>query len=315
VAEVAPLVPCPPASRRRLTFAVRKTAGGVVLGFNQALSHHIVPVESCPIAVPAIESALGDLHEMASAIAATPKPFRLTVTATASGLDLAAEGSGRLSDASRLQASRLVREKGFARLAIDGEVVIEPRRPLVSFGGVPVAPPPGAFLQAVAEADEAMAALVSSHLAGARKLVDLFAGCGTFALRLAQGAAVHAVESDRPALAALDGAARNAGGLKPVSTEARDLFRRPLLARELDAFGGLVFDPPRAGAEAQSREIARSRVPLVAAVSCNPTTLARDLAILIEGGYKIMRMVPIDQFLWSPHVEVVALLEKVGKRR
>lgn len=314
-AEVAPLVPCPQASRRRLAFAVRKTTAGVLFGFNQALSHRIVPIEVCPIAVSAIQGALADLREMASAIAATQKAFRLTVTATVSGLDLAAEGSGPLSGALRLRASQLVREKGFARLAVDGEVIIEPRRPLVTFGAVAVAPPPGAFLQAVEAAEEKMAALVCGHLAGARNAVDLFAGCGTFALRLAQGAKVHAVESDRASLAALDVAARNAAGLKPVGTEARDLFRRPLRARELDAFGGLVFDPPRAGAEAQSREIANSHVPLVAAVSCNPVTLARDLAILTEGGYRIVHVVPIDQFLWSPHVEVVALLEKKPKRR
>ena len=160
-----------------------------------------------------------------------------------------------------------------------------------------------------------MAALVTGHLAGAKRTADLFSGSGTFALRLAARAAVHAVESDAASLAALDRAARFAGGLRQVTTERRDLFRRPLLARELERFDGLVFDPPRAGAEDQSKQIARSAVLRVAAVSCNPVTLARDLAILIAGGYRVASVTPIDQFLWSGHVEAVALLEKPGRRR
>ena len=182
------------------------------------------------------------------------------------------------------------------------------------FGGVPVALPPGAFLQAVAEAEGAMAALVGEHLNGAKRIADLFAGCGAFSLRLAEKAAVHAVEGDAASLAALDRAARHAPGLKPVTVERRDLFRRPSTAKELDRFDGLVFDPPRAGAEAQSREIAKSNVGRVAAVSCNPATLARDLTILLAGGYRLLSVTPIDQFLWSSHVEAVALLEKPKRR-
>ncbi|MGN6468566.1 MAG: class I SAM-dependent RNA methyltransferase, partial [Rhizobiaceae bacterium] len=146
------------------------------------------------------------------------------------------------------------------------------------------------------------------------RVADLFSGAGAFALRLARGAEVHAVEADAASLAALDRGFRFATGLRRVTIERRDLFVRPVTAKELNAFGGLVFDPPRAGAEAQSRQIAKSDVPLVAAVSCNPATLARDLSILIEGGYALRRMVPIDQFLWSPHVEAVALLTKKRRR-
>ena len=160
-----------------------------------------------------------------------------------------------------------------------------------------------------------MAALVLSHLSRAKKVADLFAGCGSFALRLAKKSEVHAVEGDAAALAALDRGFRQAAGLKRITHERRDLFRRPLTSRELNAFDGIVFDPPRAGAEDQSKQIARSDVPFVAAVSCNPGTLARDLAILVSGGYRVKSVTPIDQFLWSPHVEAVALLEKPKRRR
>jgi 23S rRNA (uracil1939-C5)-methyltransferase len=215
----------------------------------------------------------------------------------------------------RKKASDFALAAGLARLSVEDEIVIEPRKPVILFGGVAVSPPPGGFLQAVAEAEEAMASLVTTHLAGAKRVTDLFAGSGAFALRLARNSEVHAVESDAPSLAALDRGFRFAAGLKRVTTERRDLFVRPVLAKDLDVYSGVVFDPPRAGAEALSKQIAKSDVPLVAAVSCNPATLARDLAILIEGGYVLRRVVPVDQFLWSPHVEAVALLTKKKRRR
>jgi len=183
------------------------------------------------------------------------------------------------------------------------------------FGDASVLIPPGAFLQATANAERSMADLVCQHLGRARRVADLFAGSGSFTLRLARNSEVRAVESDAPSLAALDRGFRFTPGLKRVTTERRDLFRRPLTFKELNSFDGLVFDPPRAGAEDQSKQIARSDVPFVAAVSCNPATLARDLSILIAGGYQLKSVTPIDQFLWSPHVEAVALLEKPRKRR
>ena len=194
-------------------------------------------------------------------------------------------------------------------------MIVEPKKPAVTFGTVAVMPPPGAFLQATEAAEATMAELVAGHLSRAKKIADLFSGCGSFALRLASKAEVHAVENDAAALAALDRGFRFAAGLKRVTAEKRDLFRRPLTAKELEAFDGVVFDPPRAGAEDQSKQLARSQVPLVVAVSCNPVTLARDLRILLDGGYALKSVVPIDQFLWSPHVEAVALLEKPRKKR
>lgn len=314
-ASVAATVPCAPASRRRVVFSARRTEAGMLLGYNRALSHTIIDIAECPIAEPAIVEALPRLKELAGLVCGTGAPFHLTVTHTTSGLDVAAEGSGKLSDPARRAATDFVIRSNIARLSVDGEIVVEPLKPVVVFGDVAVAPPPGAFLQAVAGAEAAMAELVSAHLGKARRIADLFAGAGAFALRLAARAEVHAVEGDAAPLAALDRGFRFASGLKRVTSERRDLFRRPLTFKEFNAFDGVVFDPPRAGAEDQSKQIARSEVPSVAAVSCNPVTLARDLRILLDGGYSLKSVTPIDQFLWSPHVEVVALLEKPRKRR
>lgn len=314
-APVDEIVPCAPHSRRRVVLSARRTLGGMLLGYRRALSHEIVDILEDPISVPAIESALPRLRELAALIATGSQPFHLTVTATETGLDVAAMDSGAMPDVQRRAAAEFVLRERFARLSVDGEIVIEPQKPIIRFGGVEVFPPPGAFLQAVASAEETMAGLVLPHLAGSKKVADLFAGVGTFALRLARYAEVRAVEGDAAALAALDRGFRMATGLKRVTVEKRDLFRRPLTFKELNAFDGLVFDPPRAGAEDLARQIFRSDVPKVAAVSCNPTTLARDVGILMAGGYRLARVTPIDQFLWSVHVEAVALLEKPKRRR
>ena len=313
--EVGALVPCAPETRRRVVFSARRTDAGMLLGFVRALSSEIIPIEECPISLPAIVAALDRLRSLAGLVSSTPKPFHMTVTVTASGLDVALHDAGKLGENQRRIASNFVIAEGLARLSVDGEIVVEPKKPVVQFGSVAVAVPPGAFLQATEAAEQAMAGLVGQHLSRAKKVADLFAGCGSFALRLAAKSEVHAVEGDAPALAALDHAFRFASGLKRVTSERRDLFRRPLTFKELNGFDGLIFDPPRAGAEDQSKQIARSDVPLVAAVSCNPVTLARDLRVLIDGGYTLRSVTPIDQFLWSPHVEAVALLEKPRRRR
>lgn len=308
--ELAPLVPCSQQSRRRATFAIRKTEAGLLLGFNRHQSHELINISECAVTVPAIISRLDDLRKVAIHLADGAKPFKLTVTDTESGLDLAASGCPTPDDASRRILTPLMMELGFARLSVDGEIILEPKKPLITFGKVPVNIPSGSFLQATIEAEEAMVALVIGHFKKVKKAADLFCGVGTFALRMAETMAVHAVENDAPALAALDRGIRHVQGLKPVTHERRDLFRRPILYKDLNAYQGIVFDPPRAGAEEQAMQIAKSSVPKVAAVSCNPVTLARDLAILVKGGYKIDKIIPVDQFLWSSHVETVALLSK-----
>jgi len=308
--EVAPLVACQPRTRRRAVFAARKTEKGLLLGFNRHLSHEIIDIVECAVTVPEIIARLDDLREVGALIAPGSKPFKLAATLTASGLDLAASGCGKLSDDQRRALTALVMKKGFARLSHEGEIIVEPKKPFIHFGKVPVPVPPGCFLQATTDAEEAMVQLVLDHIGKSKRVADLFCGVGTFALRIAEKSAVHAVENDALALAALDRGIRHVQGLKPVSVERRDLFRRPLMPKELLPYNAVVFDPPRAGAEEQALELAKSKVEKVVAVSCNPVTLARDLAILVKGGYRVTRVTPIDQFLWSPHVEAVATLVK-----
>ncbi|RUM26147.1 class I SAM-dependent RNA methyltransferase [Rhizobium vallis] len=309
--EVSEIVPARPGERRRVVFAARKTEKDMLIGFNQAESHHIVAIEECPISSAGIIARLPAIKAIAASLATNAEPFRVSVLETLSGLDIAVDEVKKLSDQQRRKAVETVLSlRGIARVSLNGEILVEPSKPLVDFGGIQVSPPPGGFAQATKPAEEAMAELVLAHVGKAKRIADLFAGAGTFSLRLARIGRVHAVEAEEKALAALDQAARKTQGLKPVSVEKRDLFRRPLMTQEFKPYDAVVFDPPRAGAEFQCKELARSAVKRIAAVSCNPLTLARDLAILVEGGYRITGVTPIDQFLWTSHVEVVATLEK-----
>lgn len=308
---VGDLVEAHPGERRRVVFAARRTEKDLLIGFNQAESHHIVAIEECPIASPGILASLEALKRIGLAAALGSDPFRIGVLETLSGLDVAIDGLKSVGDKQRRAITdTMVGLRGVARVSLNGEIVLEPRRPLVDFGGVSVSPPPGAFAQATLPAEEAMARLTIEHIGKAKRIADLFAGTGTFSLRLARIGQVHAVESEDKAVKALDQAARNTQGLKAVTVEKRDLFRRPLMTQELKVYDAVVFDPPRAGAEAQCKELVRSTVKKIVAISCNPLTLARDLSILIEDGYRITSVTPIDQFLWTSHVEVVATLVK-----
>ncbi|RLQ87447.1 class I SAM-dependent RNA methyltransferase [Notoacmeibacter ruber] len=313
--EVAPLIDCPEQARRRVTFGVRRTEAGLLLGFHAALSNRIVPIETCIIADPAIVASLPALRLLGEAVATGTAPFSMTVTTTETGLDVALSGLSAPDEKVRHAVVALALELRFARVSWNGEILVEPVKPDIVFGTAKVTPPPGAFLQAVPSAEEAMASLVVEHVKGAKMVADLFAGCGTFALRMARKANVHAVEGEAAPLAALQSGFRFGEKLRQVTVEKRDLFDRPLTWKELKSFDAVVFDPPRAGAEDQCRQLAKSDVPRLAAVSCNPVTLARDLSILLDGGYTLKSITPIDQFLWSPHLEVLALLEKPGKSR
>ncbi|MBY5414577.1 class I SAM-dependent RNA methyltransferase [Rhizobium leguminosarum] len=309
--EVDAIVPARPGERRRVVFAARKTEKDMLVGFNQAESHHIVAIEECPISSAGIIARLPAIRAIAASLATSAEPFRIAVLETLSGLDISVDDVKKLSDPQRRKAIETALSlRGIARVSLNGEILVEPSKPMVEFGGVQVSPPPGGFTQATKPAEEAMAELVMAHAGKAKRIADLFAGSGTFSLRLARIGRVHAVEAEAKALAALDHAARNTQGLKPVTVEKRDLFRRPLMTQEFKPYDVVVFDPPRAGAEFQCQELARSAVKKIVAVSCNPLTLARDLAILVEGGYRITQVTPIDQFLWTSHVEVVATLEK-----
>jgi 23S rRNA (uracil1939-C5)-methyltransferase len=311
---VDPITAIEPATRRRAVFSARKTEGGPLLGYMQAGSNVIANIEECPLLVPEIAGNFELLRNLVEAVGSTKQVLRITVTASISGLDIALENCGKQTDEWRRKVAGFAVSQGLARISVDGETLVSPAPPQIWFDGVAVTPPPAGFLQACEETEAEMARLVADHLQRAKRVIDLFSGCGTFSLRLAKSSVVHAVESERESLDALHNGFRFARGLKTVTTEKRDLMRRPVTSGELAKFDGLVFDPPRAGAEAQAHQIAKSDVPLVAAVSCNPGTLARDLRILIDGGYKLERVTPLDQFLWSPHVEAVALLSKPKRR-
>ncbi len=310
-APVDPVIAIPPRTRRRAVFAAHRTGKTVAIGFHGRRSHRIVSITDCVVVTAGILALLPKLAPLA-AICAPPKDaLTVTVTETVTGFDVALTGVARGFPAdARVRAVQAAGELGLARLSINGDVAMERATPALRAGAALLTPPPGGFLQACAESEAAMLALVKEAVGDARKVVDLFAGSGTFSLPLAASATVHAAENDEAAIASLDRAARKAQGLKPVTVEKRDLFRRPLMRDELKRFDAAVIDPPRAGAEAQTRELAASGVKRVAMVSCNAGTFARDLKIMLDAGYKAKRMTPIDQFIWSPHVEIVAQLSR-----
>ena len=309
--DVAETWVTPPASRRRAAFAAKRTGKAITLGFHGRRSHELIVLEECPVLRPAFVAAIPKLKDILALLITAHEELSAQITETASGLDLHITGIAKQATRlARAEATGAALRAGFARVSLEGVDVLTERPPRLPVGAANLLPPPGGFLQASAEAETEIARLVLGHLQGAKHAADLFSGCGTFALRLAERIPVFAAESARPAIEALRAAANAAPGLKPVTGDVRDLFRNPLAAVELARFDGLVLDPPRAGASAQAAEIARSTVARVAYVSCDPATLARDLRTLVDGGYRLLRIHPVDQFLWSAHVEAVALLEK-----
>jgi 23S rRNA (uracil1939-C5)-methyltransferase len=308
---VSPCLDAHGAGRRRMTLHARRGAGqDVTVGFSEARSHALVPVDYCPIVVPELDRAIPALKAVALSLSSSGKPLDLAATSTHGGIDLDIRGLGTPTENQRLKLIDIAARHDLARLSVHGAIIVERRAPSIQVGRALVVPPAGGFLQATDAGEAALADLVQAAVGKARRIADLFAGCGTFALRLAERASVHAVETDKEAVAALDRARRHTSGLKPLTSEVRDLFRRPLHKAELAAFDAVVFDPPRAGAEAQARQLAISAVPLVVAVSCSPSTLGRDLRILMDGGYEVTQITPVDQFRHSAHVEVVATLRK-----
>jgi 23S rRNA (uracil1939-C5)-methyltransferase len=315
-APVEALVDAHGAGRRRITLHARFRPGTVRVGYMAARSHDVVEIAFCPIAEPGLkERAPGIARALAERLAPARKPLDIQITATGTGFDVDLRGHGPVEERDRQDLVLLAAELDLARLSLHGDVLVERRAPVITMGTAAVVPPPGSFLQATRAGEAALADLVLEACSGARRVADLFCGVGPFALRLAARAEVHAAEADAGAIAALDKAARGTPGLRRVTGEGRDLFRRPLLVPELDRFDAVVLDPPRAGAEAQARQLALSRVPLVVAVSCDAGTFARDAAILIAAGYRLERVVPVDQFKHSPHVELVGILQRTAPRR
>ncbi|HTE98333.1 MAG TPA: RNA methyltransferase [Bradyrhizobium sp.] len=305
--DVYPLIDAHGLGRRRITLHARIGTHDVLkVGFAAVNSHDIIPVDRCPILDPGLSGALDAGWAVAEPLISIGKPLDIQITATDSGLDIDVRGSGPLPAPTIATLSRVAEQHRLARLTRHGELVLMRTPPTITIGTAQVTLPPGSFLQATVAGEETLAALVAEHCGRAKHIADLFCGVGPFALRLAAKARIAAFDNDEGAVTALQKAATSTSGLKPVKAQARDLFRRPLMPQELRDYEAIVFDPPRQGAQAQVLQLAASKVPVVIAVSCNVATFARDARILIDGGYRLEGVTPVDQFRHTPHVELVA---------
>lgn len=307
-AAFAPMHTSPARSRRRATLAGRRLKSGVLVGFHGRMSANLTAVPDCHLLDPALLRTIPALEALTAAGASRTAEVAFALTLFSSGVEVAAKGGKPLDRDLRTTLAQIAGLHSLARLVWEGEVLFQPAPPEIILGRARVAPPPAAFLQATPQGEAALIAATQRATAGATRIADLFAGCGTFALPLAEHAEVHAVEGAAAPLAALQAAANRTPGLKRVTTQARDLFRRPLLPDELAPFDAAVIDPPRAGAQAQFEQIAVAKVPVVCAISCNPVTFARDARILISAGYRLDWVQVVDQFRWSAHVELAARL-------
>lgn len=305
-ATFRPIVTSPPQSRRRAVFSARRTKKSVLAGFHARASDQIIATPDCKLVDPALLAGLLVAERLAVIGASRRGALSVTVTASNNGLDVAALGGLDADGPMLVDLAHAAEETDLARLTWNDEVIVTRRPPTQSFETIEVIPPPGAFLQATREGEAALRNVVHEIVSGAKAVVDLFAGCGTFALPLATQARVHAVEGSRDMVQALDTGWRKANNLKQVTSETRDLFHNPLRAEDFSNFDACVIDPPRAGAEAQTRELARARLSQVAYVSCNPRSFARDAALLVAEGYTLDWVQVVDQFRWSTHIELAA---------
>ena len=305
--KVEELIDAHGTGRRRMTLHARQSQQDILrVGFAAAGRHEIIAIDRCPILDPAMNGAIEAANEIAELLKPVSKPLDIQVTAADNGLDIDVRGSGPLNTAMLSALSKLAEKHNLARLTRHGELVIMRAPPVVRVGKAQVTLPPGSFMQPTAAGEETLAALAFARAKGAKHVADLFCGFGPFAFRLAEKFTVSAFDSDAVAVTALQNAVKLTQGLKPIRAEARDLFRRPLMPQELRDYDAVVFDPPRHGAQAQSQQLAASKIALVVAVSCNPATFARDARILIDGGFKLDSVTPVDQFRHTPHVELVA---------
>ncbi|MCF6272455.1 MAG: class I SAM-dependent RNA methyltransferase [Rhodobacteraceae bacterium] len=301
-----PIDTSPPHSRRRATFSGRRTKKTTQVGFHKRGSAEIFDLKTCDLLRPEIIAALPACHALAGLGASRKGEIKISVSQGMAGADIDVREARALDGPLRARLAALAGEHALARLTWNGEQVADRKRPVQQMGKAQVLPPAGAFLQATAAGEAALVEAMLEAVSGAKRVVDLFAGCGTFSLPLAAGAEVHAVEGEAEMLAALDKGWRFAQGLKTVTTETRDLFSRPLVPLDLRRFDAVVIDPPRAGAKAQMEEIVTSDIRLVGAVSCNPVSFARDARILVDGGFTLDWVKPVDQFRWSGHIELAA---------
>ncbi len=319
-AKVEELVDAHGAGRRRATFHARFPHGqGDEVGFMRARSHDIIAIDNCPLFSPGMAGAIQAARALSGDLRGLMKPLDIGIAATLDGLDVDLRGSGPLGRAETQKLTRTADALDLARVSNHGEVVIERRPPRVAFGETLARLPPGAFLQATEAGEKWLAEFAGRALADTRKVADLFCGAGAFALRLARAREVFAADSDPAAIAALVRTAAASTGLHTIRAETRDLFRRPLRPDELVAFDAALIDPPRAGALEQARALAAAALPLVVSISCNAATFARDARVLIDGGFQLESVTPLDQFRFSAHVEISAVFRrsrpKARKRR
>jgi 23S rRNA (uracil1939-C5)-methyltransferase len=309
-AVVDGIIMVPPRSRRRATFKAAKRDGRIELGFHAQCSHAIVDMRECLVLTPRLFAAAQGLREMMAALLAEGEGVEFYLVEADNGFDLAIAWKRRTTSAIVAEIARWAPKLSIVRVTAGRDLLFETAAPEIALGLARVKLPPQAFLQPTREGERALQAGVADALGKAKSVTDLFSGCGTFTFPLAARARVHAVDSDAPMVAVLAAAARSASGLKPISTEKRDLFRRPLEPRELEKFDAAVLDPPRAGALAQVRMLAKSRLARIAYVSCDAASFARDARVLVDGGFRLDRIVGVDQFLWSAHIELVAAFSR-----
>ncbi len=296
----------PAQSRRRAKLSGRRTKKGAMVGFHTRASDTLVQVPDCQLLTPALIASFPALEALTVLACSRKGEIDLTVTEAKLGPDVLVATDKELTPQLRVELAGLANQFGLSRLVWNDEPVVMINPPVQDFGGTGVVPPPGAFLQATKHGEATLLAAVEEITSNASRVIDLFSGSGTFALPLAKRAEVHAVEGEAAMLGALDRGWREGHQLRRVTTETRDLFRRPLEADELRHFDAAVIDPPRAGAEAQIETLAASEVKIIAMVSCNPVTFARDARTLVDAGFAMPWIQVVDQFRWSPHVEVVA---------
>ena len=306
-------VTCEPGERRRADIVLRCQGKRILAGYHERGSQNVVDVGTCVVARPKINTAIAALRLAIKAILRDGTSADAVVNETDTGLDVLIRPHRKfeLTLAIRETLIALAESADIARVSWGDRATAEPvivrRTPQLILGDVTIEPPPGAFLQATKRAELVMRAGVTAWLGEAARTADLFAGIG--ALSLGKPGKLSLFEYDRSSVAAVDATARKLGGNR-VTVQLRDLFRRPLSTKELDAFDAIVLDPPRAGAAAQCAELAASKVKRVVYGSCDPGSFARDVRTLQDGGYRLEKLMPIDQFLWSAHVELIALLTK-----
>ena len=303
----------PPRSRRRAKYAARRTKSGAMAGFHARASDALVDIQDCPLVVPGLDGGPALARELAIEGASRKGEITVHCTATPNGMDVSVEGGKPIDETLTIRLPQIAIDHNVVRLFWDRELVAQSATAKHPIGQAQVTLSPGAFLQATEHGETTLQDCVLEAIKGAKSVLDLFSGCGTFALRIAETAPVTAYEYDKPMTQACQDAANHANLTHPVKALSRDLFGDPLIPAELSKFDAVVLDPPRAGAAAQVAQLAKSDVQTIAYVSCDPATFARDAKILTGAGYVTQWVQVVDQFRWSAHVELAACFVRTDK--